>query len=217
MKPHWLYRMGRRVARVTLPALGSVEVRNLEALPPEGGCLLLPNHQSALDPFLVQGWSPRPVRSMTKSTQFTSARMQWVLPRLGAFPVRRYRTDAQSVRMSLRLLREGEMVCIYPEGERSWDGDLSGFRNGTLRLAAFAISRGFPVIPVRISGMYDAWPRWGPPRRVGFPIVLEFRSALNTEMSIPMDREARDRAIPELEILLRRELSGDQRPGREVS
>jgi 1-acyl-sn-glycerol-3-phosphate acyltransferase len=211
---HWLYWIVRGAARGLLPILGAVEVRHLERLPRKGGVLLLPNHQSALDPFLVQGWSPRPVRSMTKSTQFGSDAMQWVLPRLGAFPVRRYRTDAQTVRSALRFLKQGEVVCIYPEGERSWDGSVGPFRRGTLRLAAFAIAEGIPVLPVRISGMYDAFPRWGRPRRISHRLELEFCSALNTNLAIAPIRAARDAALPELEARLRGALStGDSAAG----
>lgn len=209
---HWLYRMVRQGARVTLPRLGTVEVRNLERLPREGGVLLLPNHQSALDPFLVQGWSPRPVRSMTKSTQFGSDLMLWALPRLGAFPVRRYRTDGQTVRSVLRFLEHDEVVCIYPEGERTWDGTLGPLRRGTLRLATYALAQGFPVLPVRISGMYDAFPRWGKPRRVSFPLVLDFCAPLEVEMeglaagSPRHSRSARDAALPKVEQALRQAL-----------
>jgi 1-acyl-sn-glycerol-3-phosphate acyltransferase len=207
MHTHWLYWMVRTTARSTLPWLGQVQVLHLDRLPPTGGVLLLPNHQSALDPFLVQGWSPRSVRSMTKSTQFGSRAMRWVLPRLGAFPVRRYRTDSQTVRSALCFLTQGEVICIYPEGERSWDGRVGPFRHGTLRLAAWAIAEGVPVLPVRISGMFDAFPRWGRPQRISHPLGLEFCPPLNDGLTIDRTRSARDRALPAVEARLREALS----------
>ena len=60
-----------------------------------------------------QGTLPRAVHSMTKSTQFRQGLFRWILPRLYAFPVRRYRVDAQSVRVLLRRLEEGRVVCVY--------------------------------------------------------------------------------------------------------
>jgi 1-acyl-sn-glycerol-3-phosphate acyltransferase len=207
MKAHWLYRTVRQSARLLLPRLGSVEARNLDRLPGQGGALLLPNHQSALDPFLVQGWAPRPVRSMTKSTQFGSSLMLWALPRLGAFPVRRYQTDSQTVRIALRLLDEGEVVCIYPEGERTWDGEVGAFRRGTLRLAAYAMARGIPVMPVKISGMYDAFPRWGRPARTRVPMVLDFHEPLRVAVEDLRDRHSRDAALPSIEVALRKALT----------
>jgi 1-acyl-sn-glycerol-3-phosphate acyltransferase len=195
-----VYPVVRAGARVVLRALGPVRVLGVENLPREGGALLLPNHQSALDPFLVQGWAPRPVRSMTKSTQFGSGFMQWIVPRLGGFPVRRYRTDAQAVRVTLRLLGEGEVVCIYPEGERSWDARLQPFRTGSLRVALAAAQRGIPVIPVGIRGMYDVFPRWGKPRRTRAPLQVRFGRPL--ALGPFADRAARDAALPALRARL---------------
>lgn len=201
----------RGVARRLIPRLVPVEASGLEHLPSRGGALVLPNHQSALDPFLVQAWAPRMVRSMTKSTQFGTSLMEWVLPRLGAFPVRRYRVDPQSVRTVLRLLDAGECVCIYPEGERSWDARLQPFRTGTLRTALEAHRRGIPVIPVGIDGMYDLLPRWGSLRRRGKTVYLRFGPPL--DLGSITTRSERDRALPDVARRLREsllELSGER-------
>jgi 1-acyl-sn-glycerol-3-phosphate acyltransferase len=206
-----VYPVLRGAARRLIPRLVTVEASGLEHLPPRGGALLLPNHQSALDPFLVQAWAPRMVRSMTKSTQFGTTFMEWILPRLGAFPVRRYRIDPQSVRTVLSLLDAGECVCIYPEGERSWDARLQPFRTGTLRTALEALRRGIPVIPVGIDGMYDLLPRWGGLRRPGRTVYLRFGAPL--ELGAITTRSQRDSALPELSHRLRDallELSGEQ-------
>jgi 1-acyl-sn-glycerol-3-phosphate acyltransferase len=206
-----VYPVLRGAARRIIPRLVPVEASGLEHLPPRGGALLLPNHQSALDPFLVQAWAPRMVRSMTKSTQFGTSFMEWILPRLGAFPVRRYRIDPQSVRTVLSLLDDGECVCIYPEGERSWDARLQPFRTGTLRTALEALRRGIPVIPVGIDGMYDLLPRWGRLRRTGRTVHLRFGAPL--DLGAITTRSQRDTALPDLDHHLREallELSGER-------
>jgi 1-acyl-sn-glycerol-3-phosphate acyltransferase len=198
-------------ARVALSALATVRREGLSDFPDSGGVLLLPNHQSALDPFLVQAWAPRRVRSMTKSTQFASGFMRWVVPRLGGFPVRRYRIDPQSVRMVLRLLDEGEVVCIYPEGERTWDGTLQPFRRGTLRVALSALARGHAVLPVGIEGMYDVLPRWGRPRRHPGEVFVRYGSPMAPPGPLTSRRE-RDKLLPNFEAELRTrllELSGE--------
>ncbi len=204
MSSRIVYPLVQRGARLVLSRLAPVEVSGIHHLPETGGALLLPNHQSALDPFVVQAWAPRTVRSMTKSTQFTGGFMRWIVPRLGGFPVRRYRIDPQSVRTVLRLLDEGACVCIYPEGERSWDGRLQPFRQGTLRVALAAAHRGHSVMPVGIQGMFDVLPRWGRPLRRTEPVQVRFGAPL--EIGPFADRRARDRALPELERQLRREL-----------
>ncbi len=134
-------------------------VTGLENVPRKGAFFLLPNHLSVLDPVLVQGFCPRQVHSLTKSTQFASGKVsRWLLPRVNAIPTRRYQVDPQVVRTVLRTLARGEGVCIYPEGERSWDGTLQPLRRGTIRLL---LKAGAPIVPCGISGSFEARPRWG--------------------------------------------------------
>ncbi len=204
------YRAGHRFLRWAFPKLiDPLKVEGLENIPEAGPFLLLPNHQSILDPPLVQCLCPREVHAMTKSTQFASPPFRWLIPRILGFPVRRYRVDPQAVRVVLRLLGEGRGVCIYPEGERSWDGTLQPFRRGTLRLM---LAAGVPVIPCGIEGMYDVWPRWASRPRKGLPATIRFGAPLHFG-PFP-DRKARDAHLPEAEARLRRallDLSGESR------
>lgn len=158
------YQVGKFLGRRFLaPLVARVDVAGTEHVPRSGPFFLLPNHQSILDPILVQGFCPRRVHSMTKSTQFGSPIMYWLLPRIGAFPTRRYKIDPQTVRTALRLLDAGEGVGIYVEGERTWDGHMQPLRRGAVRLI---LKAGVPVVPVGIVGSYDVWPRWSKkPRR----------------------------------------------------
>jgi 1-acyl-sn-glycerol-3-phosphate acyltransferase len=206
-EPTIWYRVAKPVARWWVGALVRSRFEGLENLPASGPCLLVPNHQSALDPLLLQGSLPRPVDSMTKSTQFSSRFFRWLLPRVHAFPVRRYRIDAQSVRVALRRLDQGCVVCVYPEGERSWDGRLQPFRRGTLHLILRA---GVPVVPVGIDGTYRTWPRWARRPRRGFTAHVRLGTPIH--FGTLRDRREREAALPEAERVLRRallELSGE--------
>ena len=139
--------------------LTRLTVTGLENVPGKGAFFLIPNHLSILDPLLVQGFCPRQVHSLTKSTQFSSGRFsRWVLPRVKAIPTRRYQVDPQAVRTVLRTLDRGEGVCIYAEGERSWDGTLQPLRRGTIRLL---LKAGVPIVPCGVSGSFEVRPRWG--------------------------------------------------------
>jgi 1-acyl-sn-glycerol-3-phosphate acyltransferase len=151
------YRFMQWLARSLWKAYATLDVRGTENVPTTGPFLLLCNHQSNLDPILIQAVAPRPVHAMAKSTQFAAPVVGSIMQRLLSFPVRRYQVDPQAVRLSLRLLGDGRAVCIYIEGERSWDGRLQKPRRGTLRLALRA---GVPIVPCGITGSYDAWPRW---------------------------------------------------------
>lgn len=150
---HTLAFLARHLFRV----IGRLDVRGLDNVPRDGPFLLLANHESILDPILIQAVCPRAVHTMAKSTQFASPFMGWLMRAAKSFPVRRYQVDPQSVRMVLRRLEQGEPVGIYPEGERSWDGRLQAPRRGTIRLV---LQAGVPIVPCRISGSYEVWPRW---------------------------------------------------------
>lgn len=151
------YRFCQRLVRTVWPLIGPIEVEGREAIPARGPFILVANHQSVLDPILIQTVCPRPLHTMAKSTQFASPVIAQLMYRLNSFPVRRYRIDPQAVRYALRILRSGEPVGIYIEGERSWDGRLQSPRLGTVRLI---LKAGVPVVPCTIQGSYDVWPRW---------------------------------------------------------
>jgi 1-acyl-sn-glycerol-3-phosphate acyltransferase len=197
----FVYRLAQPLARFVFRVLCGIRVTGLENVPRTGPFILVPNHQSIIDPAVVQCFCPRLVHSMTKSTQFARGFSRWLMTRLHGFPVRRYRIDPQSVRMVLRRLEDGEGVCVYPEGERSWDGTLQPFRRGTLRVLLRA---GVPVIPVGIDGAWDVWPRWRRLPRVGVPIRLRFGAPL--ELGTFRDREARERALPQADRTVREAL-----------
>lgn len=153
-----VYRFLGNLSRALWLTLGELQVEGLENVPEQGPFILVANHQSILDPILIQSSCPRPLHTMAKSTQFRAPVVGWLMARhLNCFPVRRYELDPQAVRTALRRLREGEGVGIYVEGERSWDGSLQPPRLGAIRLL---LKAGVPVIPAVITGSYDAWPRW---------------------------------------------------------
>lgn len=151
------YRFCQRLVRSVWPLIGPIKVQGREAIPEHGPFILIANHQSVLDPILIQTICPRPIHTMAKSTQFASPVIAQLMYRLNSFPVRRYRIDPQAVRHALRIIRSGEPVGIYIEGERTWDGRLQSPRLGTIRLI---LKAGVPVVPCTIQGSYDVWPRW---------------------------------------------------------
>ncbi|MFW6205768.1 MAG: lysophospholipid acyltransferase family protein [Gemmatimonadota bacterium] len=185
------YGFAQRLVRLVFPLVGRLDVEGLENVPAEGPFLLIANHQSYLDPVLIQAAIPRPIHTMAKSTEFSDRITGALLKRLKSFPVRRFEIDPQAVRIVLRHLEEGRGVGIYVEGERTWDGRLKPPRLGTLRVI---LKAGVPVIPCGISGAYDVWPRWH--RRIQRGTV---RIRVGAPMHFPGldDRAARNAALPE--------------------
>ena len=126
--------------------------------------------------------------------------MAWLAPRVGALPTRRYRIDPQAVRVALRLVQRGEGVGVFPEGERSWDGELQGLRGGSIRLL---LKAGVPVIPCGILGTYEIFPRWGHMNwlKLGFgrdPVIIRYGKPIN--FGRHDDRASRERARPDATV-----------------
>lgn len=192
-------------ARNLWRVIGRLEVNGLEHIPRTGPFLLLANHQSILDPILIQAVCPRSVHTMAKSTQFAGPFMRWLMRHLKSFPVRRYQVDPQAVRMVLRRLRAGEPAGIYVEGERSWDARLQEPRRGTIRVA---LAAHVPIVPCTITGSYDVWPRWHRGLRRG-PIRIDFGEPFRLPPA--PDRASREALLPAAADQIMRTLEGQLR------
>lgn len=136
----------------------------IENLPASGPVIIAPNHKSFLDPFFVGMAIHRPVRYMAKS-ELMKGLAGWLLVRLGAFPVRRGRADADAMATARVILDQGGVVAVFPEGTRVEDRDALGApHHGAGRLA---LATGAPLVPAAIAGTHRLW--LGPipkPRRV---------------------------------------------------
>ena len=80
----------------------------------------------------------------------------WGCRKVGCFPVKQDKVDAAAIKNSLKTLKEGKPLGIFPEGGRSKDGKLE---KGKAGVAMLALRSGVPVIPVGIKGTYEAYPR----------------------------------------------------------
>jgi 1-acyl-sn-glycerol-3-phosphate acyltransferase len=143
-----------------------IHIRGMENIPKEGPAVFLCNHTSLVDSFFIGCFVPRKIYYMTKSTEFESLgrRIFFYLSR--TFPVRRYDIDPISLRNAMRVLELGGMVGIYPEGERTWDGEMLPLKYGTVR---FLLAAGVPIVPAGISGAFENQPRWG--GKIGSPEI----------------------------------------------
>jgi 1-acyl-sn-glycerol-3-phosphate acyltransferase len=186
-----LYRLAQLLVRAIWPLVGRVEIEGLEHIPANGPFILIANHQSYLDPILLQAVVRRPIHTMSKSTQFNEPVSGGIVKALKGFPVRRFQIDPQAVRLALRFLEHGQGVGIYLEGERTWDGRLQQPRLGTIRLL---LKAGVPVVPCGISGTYDVWPRWGRLLRRGTVRIRLGESIRFPALDVKVDREA---ALPD--------------------
>ena len=132
-----------------------LELVGVEHIPTTGPLIVTPNHQTYADPPLVSIPVRRPVHYMAWNRLFEIPLFGWLIRRLRAFPVQIESSDPRATREAVRLLQAGQVVMIFPEGERSPDGRVKRFKPGAFRLAA---SLAAPVLPVTIAGGHDAWP-----------------------------------------------------------
>lgn len=138
-----------------------------EHLPAEGAAILCANHTSLQDPMLLAAYIKRPVRFMAKQELYKYKLLARLMRALGAYPVSRGERDLSAVRASLELLKNGDMIGVFPEGHRFKDGSVHPLQGG---VALIAIRSGAPVVPAYISGGYRLFRRMK--LTLGAPITL---------------------------------------------
>lgn len=138
---------------------------------PEGGALLCGNHTSASDPFCVvfaMGRYPQ-CRVMAKAELMKIPLVGFLLKKAGIIGVNRGKADVGAVKESMKALKNGERLLLFPEGTRIAEGEKGSARNGAAMLAT---RTGVPVVPVYIPRKK----RWFRPTTVVFgePYVPRF-------------------------------------------
>ncbi|MFC3211409.1 MULTISPECIES: lysophospholipid acyltransferase family protein [Planomicrobium] len=146
-----LYTFGKALVKTALTPLYRFEVTGTEKFPDQGGILLCSNHIHALDPPVVGMTSPRTVHFMAKEELFKVPVLGRILPQVNAFPVKRGMSDREALRSALRILKNGDVVGLFPEGTRSTDGVL---KKGLSGAGFFALRGDADVMPCAIIGPY---------------------------------------------------------------
>jgi 1-acyl-sn-glycerol-3-phosphate acyltransferase len=146
-----LYRIFHRFFRFFFSVFFRWQVIGAEHIPKEGAVILCSNHISLLDPPIVGSGCDRVVHFMAKEELFRIPVLSFLITRFGAFPVKRGASDRSAIRTTLKLLGEGKILGIFPEGTRSKTGELGP---GLPGVAMFALKSDASVIPVAIIGPY---------------------------------------------------------------
>jgi 1-acyl-sn-glycerol-3-phosphate acyltransferase len=172
----FVYESTRFVARFALPLIARLRPEGVENVPASGPVMLAPNHLAWADIPLVAYPMKRRVHYMAKIELFEQPVLGGYIRRLGAFPVRRGEGDRESLRVAERLLAEGNLVAVFPEGHRS---DNHALIHALPGVALIAMRANAPVVPVAIwgsegcfHGKYGPWAptvhvRYGEPMTLG--------------------------------------------------
>lgn len=149
-----LYSFAKAAVYGVLKPIYRFEVFGKENFPKEGGVLLCSNHIDNLDPPVVGINAPRPVYFMAKEELFNVPVLGKILPDLNAFPVKRGMSDREALRKGLGILKEGNVLGLFPEGTRSKTGQLG---KGMAGAGFFALRSEAHVVPCAIIGPYKAF------------------------------------------------------------
>jgi len=144
-----LYQTAKLICRIVLALIRRWEVHGTEKMPLSGGAIVIANHISYWDPVVVGCALKRRIYFMAKAELFNIPVLGPVISRLGAFPVRRDGPDPSSLRRSIKLLKNNQLIGIFPEGTRSHSGDILAPHLGA---AMLALKVGVPIVPVAVTG-----------------------------------------------------------------
>ena len=164
LEPHTAVQVGLFIGARLLRAVGSVlfglRISGAEHLPREHAFLLSPNHQGFLDMFLLAGALPwRVFRRMFfvgASEYYTTPLRQRVARAVHVIPVDPDVNLVRAMQAGAFGLRHAKMLVLFPEGERTVDGEIKTFKKGA---AILSTHLRVPVVPVAIRGSFEFWPR----------------------------------------------------------
>ncbi|GHT23007.1 1-acyl-sn-glycerol-3-phosphate acyltransferase [Planctomycetales bacterium] len=157
----WNQRLSYGIARVLVNLFFmifyGVRFYGSNNMPREGGVVVIANHQSYFDPPLIAaGLARRRLNFLARKGLFQFKPFALLIDHLDAIPLDNSGIGFAGIKESLKRLRNDEMILIFPEGERTWDGTVGDFLPLSLSLAQRAKT---PILPVAITGCYEAFPR----------------------------------------------------------
>jgi 1-acyl-sn-glycerol-3-phosphate acyltransferase len=164
------YQLLHRVGfRELLRRIYRIEVVGADRIPAEGPAIVVANHESIWDPFILGVATPREIHYMAKSELFQPRPLAWAMRSLNAFPVERGGGDREAMSEAGRLLAGGAVLGIFPQGTSKPERQI-GWHRGAARLA---LATGVPLVPVRLNGTRPLLRRTRIRIVVGEPIAVE--------------------------------------------
>jgi 1-acyl-sn-glycerol-3-phosphate acyltransferase len=147
----------RFLSWILVSVLYRIKVEGLERIPDEGAALLVCNHVSFMDALIVGGVVRRPVRFVMYYRIFNIPVLRFIFRTARAIPIAGRKEDSDLLERAFdevdRALADGELVCIFPEGRLTDDGEIGTFRAGVEEILA---RRAVPVIPLALRGLWGS-------------------------------------------------------------
>jgi 1-acyl-sn-glycerol-3-phosphate acyltransferase len=179
------YRFWWSVVRLILLVFYRIRVHDERHVPMTGGAMLLANHQSHMDPPAIGSVVRRRVNFLARKTLFKPP-FSWHIAALDAIPLDQEGISLSGIKETLRRMRNGEAVVIFPEGSRTLDGEIQPLMPGFCVLARRCR---VPLVPVGIAGAYEAWRRGTPFPKLSGVVHIQFGPPLMPEESAKYNDE----------------------------
>ena len=158
--PEYLLRF---VAWVSSRFVYRFKVQGDENLPPTGAAILACNHVSFVDAVLLMAASPRPIYFVMDHRIFRVPVLGWLFRLAKAIPIAPYKEDPKTYEAAFdraaQVLREGDLLAIFPEGGITKDGQLQEFKGGIMKIIERARAEGVeaPVIPMALTNLWGSY------------------------------------------------------------
>lgn len=153
------YNLFRIVARLASITLYRLRCEGRENWPAEGGGLVCANHQSFFDPVLIGLTCDRRLNYLARNTLYKNRVLGMIIDFFDTIPIDREGSGLSGLKETLKRLKAGEFVLIFPEGTRTRDGEVAHLKPG---FCSVARRSGVPLVPIGLDGAYQAWPRTSP-------------------------------------------------------
>lgn len=200
--------MMRFLAWMLINILYRIRPSGLENIPEKGPAVVVCNHVSYMDPILLTGSIKRPMRFVMYYRIFQIPLLRFFFEHLRAIPIAGAMEDEQLMNDAFERVDEelaaGNIVCIFPEGGITRDGEIQRFRPGIEKIIA---RRAVPVVPVSLGRL---WGSWFSRRKGGGVRKIPGRLFARVPITIGEAVAARDVTAARLELLVRT-LRGDER------
>lgn len=133
-----------------------VKVKNLERIPDTGSVILVANHVSFVDAMILGGCVYRPIRFVMYYKIYNFPILNFIFRTARAIPIAGRKEDEAMYNRAFdemcAAVDEGDLLCIFPEGQITRDGEMNDFRSGVMTLLE---DRPVPVIPIALRGLWD--------------------------------------------------------------
>ena len=153
--PEYLLRF---VAWIVSRIVYRFHVRGDEHIPSQGAAILVANHVSFIDAVLLMAASPRPIRFIMDHEIFKVPVLGWMFKLAKAIPIAPQKTDPATYQRAFeqarRVLDEGDLLCIFPEGGITRDGTLQPFKGGIMKILE---THSVPVVPLALTNLWGSF------------------------------------------------------------